>query len=331
MDKIFTLLQVRNEESHKTVEFISSLIHSQFKELGKLLIGEFERSILDIFENDDFFVCTKKTLGYWMDIIRYTVAQSKQDVLSMYLNKVVFSSYWSSEDYKNKTRIKSFSRVCFIIFSGEPETFMTKDKIKGLLDKIKEVIKDVNAHPSLISLVAAAHQILFSIRVLILRLSLATLNEVFRTIWPILITLIMQIFSKPKADKSSLKMVLEALKLIELISIKNIEEFYLYQWIFVYDCTPGSPDFGIGFVQSEDKKNLPNTSAFAFNASISRILPKDSYVQFKQQQVDHQLVDFPFESKKRRIIIKESSVALGERRCRRKKSYSKSRSTSCCL
>lgn len=72
---------------------------------------------------------------------------------------------------------------------------------------------------------------------LILRLSLATLNEVFRTIWPILITLIMQIFGKPKSDKSSLKMVLEALKLIELISIKNIEEFYLYQWIFVYDCS----------------------------------------------------------------------------------------------
>jgi len=111
-----------------------------------------------LFENDDFFVCTKKTLDYWMDIIRYTVAQSKQDVLAMYLNKVVFSSYWSSEDYKNKTRIKSFSRVCFIIFSGEPETFMTKDKIKGLLDKIKEVIKDVNAHPSLISLVGSPHR-----------------------------------------------------------------------------------------------------------------------------------------------------------------------------
>jgi hypothetical protein len=31
---------------------------------------------------------------------------------------------------------------------------MTKDKIKNLLEKIKEVIKDENAHPSLISLVS---------------------------------------------------------------------------------------------------------------------------------------------------------------------------------
>lgn len=137
------------------MEFVSSLIYSQFKELGKLLIGDFEKGILDLLDNDDFFVCTKKTLGYWMDIIRYTVSQSKSDILAMYLNRVVFSSYWSSEDYKNKTRIKAFSRACFIIFSGEPEHYMTKDKIKILLDKIKEVIKDANAHPSLISLVAS--------------------------------------------------------------------------------------------------------------------------------------------------------------------------------
>lgn len=73
-------------------------------------------------------------------------------------------------------------------------------------------------------------------RVLILRLSLATLNEVLRKIWPILITLMMTIFTRAHESKGNLKVMLEALKLIELISIKNIEEFYLYQWIFIYDC-----------------------------------------------------------------------------------------------
>jgi hypothetical protein len=77
---------------------------------------------------------------------------------------------------------------------------------------------------------------LFSMRVLILRLSLTTLNEVLRKIWPTLITLIMSIFTKAHESKGNLKVMLEALKLIELISIKNIEEFYLYQWIFIYDC-----------------------------------------------------------------------------------------------
>jgi hypothetical protein len=118
MDKIFTLLAVRNEETMVMVGFVTSLIHSQFKELGKIVVAEFERNILELFDNDDFFICTKKTLGGWMEIIRYTVSQSREDILAKYLNRVVFSSYWSSEEHKNKTRIKSFSRVCFIIFSG---------------------------------------------------------------------------------------------------------------------------------------------------------------------------------------------------------------------
>ena len=165
MDKVFTLLAVRNEETKVMVEFVTSLINSQFKELGKIVVAEFEKNILELFDNDDFFVCTKKTLGAWMEIIQYTVGQSKEDILAKYLNRVVFSSYWSSEDYKNKTRIKSFSRVCFIIFSGENEIFMTKDKIKSLLDKIQEVIKDTNAHPALVSLVLLLLTRFFSLSV----------------------------------------------------------------------------------------------------------------------------------------------------------------------
>jgi hypothetical protein len=118
MDKIFTLLDVRNSQTKETVQFVSGLIHAQFKELGRIVIGEYERSILEAFDNDDFFVCSRKTLAYWMEIIQLTVSNSKEDILAKYLNKVAFSSYWSSEDYKNKTRIKGFSRVCFIIFAG---------------------------------------------------------------------------------------------------------------------------------------------------------------------------------------------------------------------
>lgn len=62
------------------------------------------------------------------------------------------------------------------------------------------------------------------------------MNEIFRSIWPILITIMMGIFSKKRDQRASLKLMLEALKLMELLSIKQIEEFYLYQWIFVYDC-----------------------------------------------------------------------------------------------
>ena len=52
-----------------------------------------------------------------------------------------------------------------------------------------EVIKNADsAHPSLLILV------LFCVRILILRLSPSSLNELFRHIWPILLTLLVQTY-----------------------------------------------------------------------------------------------------------------------------------------
>lgn len=64
-------------------------------------------------------------------------------------------------------------------------------KIKGLLQKIADVIKQAeSSHPALLIL------ILFSIRVLIFRLSEISLNQLFIDIWPMLLAFLMQIFSK---------------------------------------------------------------------------------------------------------------------------------------
>lgn len=124
----------------------------------------------------------------------------------------------------------------------------------------------------------------------------------------------MGIFAKAKESKGNLKVMLEALKLLELISIKNIEEFYLYQWIFIYDCSlAANLDFGISFAQNGTKNNLPSTSAFTFNPSISKLLPLDTHTQYRQI-CQHSVDDISNQEQKtmlvrhRHIIIKESSV-----------------------
>lgn len=61
---------------------------------------------------------------------------------------------------------------------------MTKAKIKALLEKIRELLKDENQNRSLFILIC------FILRVLILRLSPTHLTELFRNIWPILLTLL---------------------------------------------------------------------------------------------------------------------------------------------
>lgn len=78
-------------------------------------------------------------------------------------------------------------------------------------------------------------------RILILRLSSKTLNLLFKNIWPVLLSLLIQILSKKQnsaitSNTKNPNLVLSALKLIELISIVQFDDFYLHQWMFVFDC-----------------------------------------------------------------------------------------------
>ena len=52
----------------------------------------------------------------------------------------------------------------------------------------------------------------------------------------ILIQILLKSKPAPPKEKEIMNLILAALKLIELISILQFEEFYLHQWIFVFDC-----------------------------------------------------------------------------------------------
>ena len=82
-----------------------------------------------------------------------------------YLDKVTLTSgFFSSEVAENKKRIKSFERICFILYSGGRDRYA--HKLNLLLSKIVDVIKKPeDVHPALLIL------ILFALRILILRLS----------------------------------------------------------------------------------------------------------------------------------------------------------------
>lgn len=71
-------------------------------------------------------------------------------------------------------------------------------------------MKQENPSPALLIL------ILFCIRILFMRLSTISLNKLFRSVWPSLITLLIQIFKKEKAAKN-INLQLAALKVIELV------------------------------------------------------------------------------------------------------------------
>jgi hypothetical protein len=43
-----------------------------------------------------------------------------------------------------------------------------------------------------------------------------------------------------KRTKNDVSVTLGGLKLLELLSICSVDEFNLYQWVFIYDCTVAS-------------------------------------------------------------------------------------------
>ena len=67
-----------------------------------------------------------------------------------------------------------------------------------------------------------------------LKFSHDNLVEMLRHLWPIIFAELLNILSSKKKNVSN-DLTLASLKLIELLSLANMEEFSLYQWIFTFD------------------------------------------------------------------------------------------------
>ena len=59
-------------------------------------------------------------------------------------------------------------------------------------------------------------------------------EEIKSDLWPIIFTELIQNIEDPKRN-NDIDLVIESFKFIELLSLANVEEFCLYQWIFILD------------------------------------------------------------------------------------------------
>lgn len=191
LDIILPVIEDKSTHNMVFAECASQILYDILDRARILFIKTLKPKVLQIFNKDDFFICNPNTLNYWANIIDWIVSMDRyNETFTEYLQKVsLSSSYFTSENLQNKRRIKSFERICFILYSGSKDKYSLK--IKGLLEKIADVIKmSETAHPALLIL------ILFCIRILILKLSEISLNQLFIDIWPMILALLMQIFSK---------------------------------------------------------------------------------------------------------------------------------------
>jgi len=308
MDVVFPVMENKQPENQPYTECASELLEKLVGGSNTIVIKDFKKNILDIFDANDFFKCTRKSIRHWSKIIDAVMTNDKGDLFTEFLTKVASFGIIFNRDSDTKQKIKSFERICFVIYSGERDKY--QGKLVILLEKMGEVIKNAESSPPALLIL-----VIFCVRVLILRLSSLILNELFRNIWPHLLTLLIQIFNKKNTQKNP-NLILAALKLIELMSIVGLEEFYGNQWVFLFDY------FGLT-IQSNNKPldpsgqqildphsimDLPTKSQvtpFSFVPYIGNCIPEDCRIPYKNVQMHKQT---SYQKQKRKIIVTQSNV-----------------------
>ncbi|KAM3142079.1 hypothetical protein pb186bvf_005733 [Paramecium bursaria] len=303
MSNIFPLMEDKTKPL--IVEGSSELLKYLLKKSKEPLANEFRKQILDIFYSVDFFRCQRRTLQYWKNIIDWIADKGDllQEQLGNNQNFLVqgLSNLFQSKSAEIYKKINGFARICFIIYSGGVDKYT--QKITNLIDSILIMIKDVkNQDPTVMLL------IIFCLRILILRLSPESLNQLFRKIWPSIISMLMQIFDKRRYNQHP--QVLQAgLKLVELFSLYQLEEFYFYQWIFVFDyfgitvkITPKAQD---QIVQGSIEIITP----FEYTPCIPGHFPNQSSYEIDYENHLYQdQMQVSLAKKKRQIIMREQKI-----------------------
>ena len=167
---------------------------------------------------------SKKCLRLWRDVIR-EFAHYYQDIITDLFNTLNSSSFFSNKG-TDKFKIKALRRVSFIIYACNKDTY--SNKLPLILEKVKEVITTYSENPPLEA------EIFLMIRIMFLRFSHENLVEMLRHLWPIIFSELVMIISNKKKS-NPLDLSLSSVKLIEELSLANMEEFCLYQWIFLLD------------------------------------------------------------------------------------------------
>lgn len=113
-----------------------------------------------------------------------------------------------------------------------------------------------------------------------------------------------------KKSRTELCVLLAGLKLLELLSICNVDEFNLYQWVFIYDY------FGVSIDMINPKKlgGQPVKGVaypMKFQPFVSSILPDGLQIDYLGEAFDKEVYQSDSSKKeKRRILITQNNVGM---------------------
>ena len=184
-----------------------------------------KNDLVEFIKSEKFFKSTPSGMHHWRNIIKILSSKYK-DILKDLLNVLSDKNIFLKKDEKGKSEI--LRRISFVIFSCDNDHFL--DNFSQIKKRTKKLLSNFGSGDFL------EKEIFLLLRVLFLRFSHDAVMQMIRDLWPIIFTELLQnINNYIKATKSNCALIFEPFKFVELLSLVNIGEFSLYQWIFMLD------------------------------------------------------------------------------------------------
>ena len=181
--------------------------------------------IMNYFNDPNFFKTDSINLHNWRKIISH-YADYYPEIITDLLNNIegknLFLTKTSDDD-----KIRILRRISFVIYSCKKDTFSKQFDL--IQSKAKDLLSGYSSNNNLIE-----GEIFLIMRILFLRFSHEGVMKMIRDLWPIIFNELIQNIEDEDRNKH-IHLLAESFKFIELLSLANIEEFSLYEWIFIMD------------------------------------------------------------------------------------------------
>ena len=204
-------------------QFLNDLIHYDKAKVCQVS----GQNIFEYFSKETFFKTSLTKLRNWKEIIA-NYSDINKDIINILIKQMdgIFSK-------KNDSVIvKKLRRISFVIYSSKKDTF--EKNFNSIKELIKEFFTDYNNSNEI------EKELFLMLRILFLRFNHDNIMEMIRSFWPIIFNELVNNLEKKNKENTKInnekeELKLESYKFIELLSLANIEEFSLYQWIFIID------------------------------------------------------------------------------------------------
>ena len=186
---------------------------------------------------------SERTLRKWQIIMRHYLNRNVElfEELLRKFNSV--EGLFVSRKWEMHQKSLTFKRLAFLVYSSNIDSF--DEQLDHLLKKMTEGFKDQAKSPTKDG--EMRMQLFLLSRIIMLRLTSTQLAEALRKLWPHLLAELVSVFDVQPGDKRDYRLTIEGIKIVELMSQLNIEDFQMNQWMFLFD------GYGMDFVPAKER------------------------------------------------------------------------------